>query len=171
LYYKNKIEHIVWREQEAIKSVKRLGESPELSAFLEKSCNDIANSGRREATRLEEALNLIVKASNLTLPSELEETEAHQALKKLIPRRLFRGTLGGDLLKKELGEKEYEWYQEIDEKDSEFWKKAAEILNFMDGKRSVHEIVKAVSAEYTETNLEYVLKFLRDLEKTKLVAF
>jgi hypothetical protein len=74
-------------------------------------------------------------------------------------------------VRKGLSEKEFEWYREIDEKDPEFRKKAAEILNFMDGKRSLHEILRAVSAEYSETNPEDVLKFLRDLEKMNLVAF
>jgi DNA-binding PadR family transcriptional regulator len=57
----------------------------------------------------------------------------------------------------------------VRETDGDFDKKSAEILNFMNGKRSVYEIVKAVSAEYSETNPEHVLKFLRDLEKAKLV--
>jgi formylmethanofuran dehydrogenase subunit E-like metal-binding protein len=43
-------------------------------------------------------------------------------------------------------------------------------MNFMDGKRNVHEITKAISAEYSETTTETVLKLLHDLEKTKLVA-
>ena len=92
-------------------------------------------------------------------------------MKRLIPKRLFKGTLNFDLLKKVLGEKEYEWYQEIDEKDRSFYNKAAEFVNFMDGKRNAYDILKAVSAEYSETNPDYVLKFLRDLEKTNLITF
>lgn len=55
------------------------------------------------------------------------------------------------------------------EKDEDFDKKSAEVLNFMNGKRSIYEIVKAVSAEYSETNPEHVVKLLQDLEKAKLV--
>jgi hypothetical protein len=44
-----------------------------------------------------------------------------------------------------------------------------EILNFMDGKRNLLEISRAVSAEYGQTNIEHVLKYLRDLEKCGLV--
>ena len=69
------------------------------------------------------------------------------------------------------GEKEYESYRDMDEKDREFGKKAAEVVNFIDGKRSVFDLANAVSAEYSETNSEHVLKFLRDLEKLKLVSF
>lgn len=170
-YYKNRIEHVTWREQQAIKSVKRLGEHPELTAFIDEYCEDITSQGQRETRKLEEALDFIARTSAIKLPTILEETEAEQELKKLVPERLFKGTLGGDLLKKELGEKEYEWYEEIDEKDAEFGKKMPEVLNFMDGKRTALDIVKAVSAEYTQTNVEHVLKFLRDLEKIKLITF
>jgi hypothetical protein len=92
-------------------------------------------------------------------------------LKSLLPRKLFKGTLDFELLKKAIGEKEYEWYGEVGEKDADFGKKEAEILNFMDGKRSAHDILKSVSAEYSETNPEHVLRFLKDLEKAKLVVF
>jgi hypothetical protein len=170
-YYKSKIEHIIWREQQAIKSVKRLGKSPELNAYLDKRCEDIASQGKKEIARLDETLSFIMKTTHLGHLPKLEERKADKKPWTLIPRRLFKGTLSADLLKKELGEKEYAWYLEIDEKDREFTKKMAEVLNFMDGKRSVHEIVRAVSAEYSEKNPEYLLKFLRDLEKTRLVAF
>jgi hypothetical protein len=169
-YYKNKLEHVAWREQHAIKSVKRLGENHELNAFLDKHCEDIASLGQKEIGKLDEALSFIAKASNVTLPAKLEETEAENELTKLIPRRLFRGTFGLSL-KKELGEKEYEWYEKIIEKDSAFNLKLGEALNFMDGKRNAYDILKAVSAEYTETKPEEMLKVLKDLEKLKLITF
>ena len=89
----------------------------------------------------------------------------------LMPKRLFKGSLDSGLFQKELGEKEYEWYEEIGDKDPDFEKKSAEILNFMGGKRNAYEILRAVSAEYAETDPEHVLKFLKDLEKTKLITF
>ena len=105
LYSKNKIAHVVWREQEAARSVKRLGETPELNAFLDKYCADIANFGQKETTRLKEALNFVAKTSGVTLPAKLEETEAEAELKKLIPKKLFKGTLDTEVIKKALGER------------------------------------------------------------------
>jgi hypothetical protein len=170
-YYKSKIEHAIWREQQAIKSAKRLGEHPELTVFLDKYCEDITNHGKREITKLEEILNFIAKTSALTMPTKLEETQTDEELKKMIPKRLFKGTLSENLLKQAIGEKEYEWYEKIDEKDVDFEKKMAEIINFMDGKLTAHDIVKAVSAEYSPTDQEHALKFLRDLEKAQLITF
>ena len=168
--FKNKIQHFVWREQQAVKSVTRVGQTQELKALLDEYCKDIEDFGKKEDGRLLQALNFVAKTWALTLPATVEVGDTKNEVRKLVPRRLFKGTLDFGALRKSLGEKEYEWY-EIDERDREFQKKAAEILNFMDGRRSLHDILNAVSAEYNETNPEYVLKFLRDLEKMGLVAF
>jgi hypothetical protein len=167
-HYKNRIEHFAWREKEAVKSVRRLGESPELNASLSEHCRNIADLATQEIARLQETLSFIAKTSSLTLPSQAEHAEPDKEL-GIVPKRLFKGTLDSSVLKKVLSEKELEWYEEVRETDGDFDKKSAEISNFMNGKRSVYEIVKAVSAEYSETNPEHVLKFLRDLEKAKLV--
>jgi hypothetical protein len=171
IYYKNRIEHFVWREQEAVKSVRRLGESPELDVFLEDCCRDIVNVGMRETEKIEYALNFVARTLAIRLPIKLPETQTETELKRLIPRRLFKGTLSEDTLKQTLGEREYEWYLEIMERDLDSQKKMIEIVNFIDGKRSVHDIIKAVSAEYGAAEPEFVLKFLRDLEKTNFITF
>lgn len=169
-YYTSKIEHVVWREQQSVKSVKRLGEHPELTTLIDKHCEDIRNLGKSETRKLEETLNFIAKTSAIKL-EKLEETQADQEAKRLAPKKLFKGTLNDDVLKKAIGEEEYEWYELIDDKDEDFSKKMAEILNFMDGKRNAHDIIKAVSAEYSPTDPENVMKFLKDLKKAKLVTF
>ncbi|MEM2118297.1 MAG: DUF4910 domain-containing protein [Candidatus Bathyarchaeia archaeon] len=171
VYYKSKIAHITWREQEATKSAQKLAQTPKLAAFISRLCEEIANQGKQKTARIEETLNFIAETSALTIPTTIEETEQEKELKKLVPKRLFKGTLSFDILKKALGEKEYEWYEEIWEKDPQFGKKIGELINFMDGKRNAHQILTAVSAEYNETNPELALKFLRDLEKAKLLTF
>jgi DNA-binding PadR family transcriptional regulator len=170
-YYRNKIEHVTWREQQAIKSVRRLGEHPEITVFIDKYCEDVANMAKRETQKLDETLDYLARTSAAKTPATLAKSETETELEKLVPKRLFKGTLSTDLLKKQLGEKEYEWYEEIDEKDGEFSKKMLEILNFMNGQRTGYDIAKAVSAEYTQTDPEHVLKFLRDLEKMKFINF
>jgi hypothetical protein len=168
--YKNKIEHVAWRERQAIKSVKRLGENPELNAFLDDFCEDIADLAKRETTRLTDAVRFVAKALSLT-PLVHTGAMASSAELERVPTRLFKGTFDLTALKKVIGEKEYEWYLKIDEKDANFKKKTGEILNFINEKRSVHEITNAVSAEYDPTDPDHVLKFLRDLEKAKLISF
>jgi hypothetical protein len=164
-----KIEHVIRREQQAIRSVLRLGESPELNAFVNAYCEDIEDLGKQEIARVRDVLTFVVDAANLKLPAESKDGQQDE-LKKMIPRRQFKGTLGFDLVRKGLGEEEFEWYRQVEEEDKEFGKKMVEILNFMDGKRSMLEILNAVSAEYSETKPENALKLVRDLEKLKLVA-
>ncbi len=169
-YHRNKLEHLVWREQQAVKSVERLATNPELNALIKNLGEDLANHAEKAATKLEQTLNFICKNSSITISTRSEETQAETQLKKLVPKRLFKGTLGSDTLEKALGEKESEWLQELEDK-REFDKKAAEIVNFMDGKRSAFEILKAVSAEYSDTDPEHVLRYLKNLEKTRFITF
>lgn len=169
--YEDKMEHIVSREKRAIESIQGLGDSSELVELIARFEEDIDHFGQLEIARFEETLTRFVKMAGVILPAQLEETEMTEEAKNLVPKRLFKGTLNSDVLKKELGEKEYEWYEEITKKDRDFRKKTYEILNFMDGKRTVYDITKAVSAEYNETSLEHVMKFMRDLEKVNLISF
>ena len=170
-HYRDKMAHLLWREQEAVRSVRRLAESRELESFIEKRCEDIRNLADIEMARFDETLESIAKGLKAKLPLKPEETKADRESRKMVPRRLFKGTLSMGALRRELGDEEYEWYEKMTDKDLDFEKKVLELVNFMDGKRNVHEIARAVSAEYTETTTETVLKLLRDLEKTKLVAF
>jgi hypothetical protein len=84
---------------------------------------------------------------------------------------MFKGTLNLEILIETLGEKEYDWYRHLDESDYNSGNKLYELLNFMDGKKSLHEIVKAVSSEYTPMDMDMALRFVRDLEKSRLLKF
>jgi hypothetical protein len=166
-HFTNRIEHFARREKEAVKSVRRLGESPELVASVDEHCMTIEDMARREIALLQETLTFIGKTSALILPSETADKEQERL--RAIPKRLFRGTLDSSFLKKTLSDDELKWYEQAREKDLDFDKKLAEVLNFMDGKRSIYEIVKAVSGEYSQTDPEHVVKFLQDVEKAKLI--
>jgi hypothetical protein len=170
-YGTSRIEHIAWREQQAIQSVRKLAENPELDEYLKKYREDIRAFAQREMANLEMTLDYVAKTLNAKIAQEPEEATAYREAKKTIPRRLFKGSLNTDTFREALGEKEYEWYQDMSEKDPDFTKKTYEMLNFMDAKRSAFEIAEAVSAEYSPTDIEPVLKFMRDLQKTGFIAF
>ena len=169
-YHCERLEHIVWREQQATRSVIRLGENPEVNTLLDGLCRDIEATGRQQISLLIQTLTHLIKTANIILPP-IEETAADKEAKTLVPKRLFKGNLNSDHFKKLLGEEEYKWYTEIDKQDPAFNKKMPEILNFANSKRNALQITKAVSAEYTPTDTEHVLKYLKDLQKTKLIAF
>ncbi len=167
--YRNKLERASWREQQAIASTKIIAHNPETDKVLTESCDQIARLSEEEVERLRKTLKFVEKELRLRIPASQKE-KLSPRFEKLRPKRMFKGTLGLSL-KKELGEKEYEWYQQKMESGSDFNLKLFEILNFADGKRNVVDIANAVSGEYTETSPEDVAKILRDLEKLKLISF
>lgn len=169
-YHRNRLEHVVQREKEAVNSVKRLASSTKLENFIDAFTKEIYVAGKTEIVRINEVLSYTAKSAGVSVPNRIEETKTEKKSKKIIPQRLFKGSLSMDTVKRALTEKEYEWYEEKGKKDAAFGVKMAEVLNFMDGKRTLYEIIKAVSAEYTETKAEDVLKFLRDLERMRLVS-
>jgi aminopeptidase YwaD len=170
LRYKNRLEHAGWREQQAIESTKRIAQNPATDAALKESCEQIAKLSKNEVELLEKTLTFLGKKLKIRISAKLKETESSTRSGKLHPKRLFKGTLGISL-KKELGEKKYEWYEKKIESDPGFNLKLFEILNFADGKRNLNEIARAVSAEYTETDPGDVTKILQDLKKLRLVLF
>jgi hypothetical protein len=169
--FRNNMQHIVWREKKAVDSVRELASSPELEERISRYQADIEHYGQTETEHFDEAVTYIAKTRGLALPSQPEKTKPTEKAQTLVPKRLFKGTLNSDAFKRKLGETDYRWYEEIRKKDKDFRKKTYEIVNFIDGKRSVIEITRAVSAEYGETELEHVLKFIRDLETAKFVSF
>ena len=170
-FHKGRIEHIVWREIQAAKSAKRIAESPELDAHLSEHCKSLTDIGKLEIAKVDEFLAFVEKASKMKLPSRIEETEAEKQMKKLVPKRLFKGSLSNDALREKLGPKNYEWYDTASQKDLHFGQKMLEIVNFIDGKRTVHEIVRFVSGEYGLTDSEHALRFVKDLEKAGFIRF
>jgi hypothetical protein len=165
-HHKNKVEHITQREKQALHTVKKLATNPDIDALIEKFTKHIDETSNNAIARIHETVLLISKSLGITLPTQLEETEAEKKAKTIIPTRQLKCTLGMDTFKRLIGEEQYKWYEETSEKDTKSALKRFEILNFMNGKRTLHDIVKAVSAEYGETNIEHALRFVKDLEKT-----
>ncbi len=168
--HKCKMEHTLWREKQATASVKKLAYGLELEAMIQHSDQSIETAAKHAQQRIDETLSFMSKTLGIPIPTHIEESEADKKAKAIIPKRMFKGTLSTETFKKLLGEEEYKRYEEAGKKDTKLPLKNAEILNFMDGKRTLYEIIKAVSAEYTEINTEYALKFINDLEKTNLVT-
>ncbi|MCK4633726.1 hypothetical protein KAT42_02745, partial [Candidatus Bathyarchaeota archaeon] len=166
---KNKIEHIMWREKQAIKSVKRIGSTVELNIITQYT-KDIEQKCQLELKRFNEILTYMAKTAGITFPIQSQELEIVKQARKYVPSRLFKGPLSTDALKKAIGEEQFEWLEETSKKDKEFRKKTYEIINFMNGKRSIYDIAKAVSAEYSETNPDFVMKFIQLLEKANFIS-
>lgn len=167
-YHVSILDLIAQREQEAVNSVKRLASSKELDTHAKESDRQILQVVQAGKSTIEKTAAYLAKTIKLKIP-KIKETREETKAKSVIPIRTYKGTLNMDLVKKAIGEKEYEWYEKIEEQDRAFKKKMPEILNFMDGKRTLLSIIQAVSAEYGPTDIKHVVKCLQDLQKCKLV--
>jgi len=170
-YHRARLEHASRREQAAAKSVTRLSDSRKLRAFLDRHCVEIEALGRREQDRFEEVVHHIEEDLGVDLRPSRIKGSIPQAGMDRVPKKLFRGTLCYDVIRDTLSSADYERFQDLEDSDPGFYKKTIEILNFMDGRRSIADIVRAVSAEYSPTEPKTVKAYLEFLEKMALVEF
>ena len=86
-----------------------------------------------------------------------------------IPLRLTRGPLSFSLPESSLPEPERAWYRSPDfplHGDARF-----ELVNLIDGKRTVSEIRNALSAEFTPFKTEAIARYLEDLVKAGVIKW
>jgi hypothetical protein len=103
---------------------------------------------------------------------EFPPNETYEKASVLKPMRRFKGPLPRNILLEKLSEDESEWYNSNREMAGENWgSKMYEIINLMDGQRSVLDIRHIISCEFGETDIEYVLHYVQDLKKVGLVEF
>ena len=98
--------------------------------------------------------------------------DLYKKASSLKPKRLFKGPLPWGYLREKLDEKSFSWHEKNREKARGISRsKASEIVNLMNGKRTLLYIRHIVSCEYDETDVEYILHFAKDLEKLGLIEF
>jgi len=168
---RNRLEHIAWREMQAVKSTRKLAGSSELNSLIVRLTKDIAAQGKFGLTRIQETLALIQKTTGTRISQRPRLTPAEKQASKIISKRTFKGTLSSEILsRKTLSQKDFEWYTKISRKDKQFNQKLAEILNLSVGRQNLQQIINAVSAEYTPVNVQHVLRILRHLQKQGLIT-
>ncbi len=168
---RTRLTHVASREHAAIESAERLGKTKATSSLVKRCQREIEAIASQEGSKLEEVLTVLTTNEGISLPKAQPETKLNRELRRITPRKTFKGTLCIDLVKEKLGRKEYAKFRSIGEKDSEFDSKAVETLNFMDGERSGLDILNAVSSEYGRTDPKMLLRFIVELEKIGLVKF
>ncbi len=168
-FHKMRIEHVTWREQEAVRSVLRLADDRVLRAHVDKRMKAVAAQGEMELECLREMVDLAEDELDITLPARPSESKAERESRGLVPKRRFKGTLSWDTFMDRAGEDRASWYDGVESKDRDFSRKVYEVLNFTDGRRSIHEIVRTVSAEFGPTDSAVMLRMMRDMERAGLV--
>lgn len=162
----NVVSHATRREAQAVASAGLLASDPgvkrEIGA-LKGHLDEAALSFPKEA-------NLAYKrlcAGLGVMPKPLALSDEERAMSRLVPVRApgFIGPLEGDYLEEKLG---LNVFDEIGLRGR--GAEAYEALNFADGKRSLHEIAMAVSAEFGPVSAANVRAFFSVLERAGLVT-
>lgn len=123
----------------------------------------VRDYGDYEVKRLRE---ISVKYS---IPVGIEYSDAESKARGIIPIRCFKAPLDFNMLRRVAGEDTYSKYLEMFEHNRNLRNILDEVVNFMDGRRSLLEIYWKVLAEYGNVNLKQILEFIEDLEKVNLV--
>ncbi len=168
---KARISHAERREKDAVATALRFASSKATNSMARRCQSEIGVIASQEISKLEEVVRFVAENTQLTIPVKVPDTKTVKELKRIVPRKLFLGTLSGDLLKDKFGRKGLEIIEKMSEKDRDFDNKTVEAFNYMDGRRTAADILAAVSSEYGTTDADDMLRLLKDLEKYELIEF
>lgn len=169
-YHKDRIEHIVIREQRAVGSVLALTAGKELEKLVNMLAESLSSIGGMTLDAVDRTVLTVARSLGCKTLGAPRDTKAERRSKSLVPSKKFKGTLPWGDLQDLLTERQRSAYKKIDAEDIDFSSKIAETVNLIDGKRTVNEIVLTLCAEYGPTEPESILTLLRDLEGLKLVS-
>jgi aminopeptidase YwaD len=156
-------------EIDAVRSVERLvmtSRVRELTHFLG---NELLSFSAAEKKKVDYFYSDLRRAHGIE-PQPFTLSEEEKAMSRIIPKRLFRGPISQFYFEDLMGEG-IEWYQNYGRSDRNWSNRRTEIVNFMDGHRTLLDIYYAVSTEYGRSDPSAYLKFIKDLEKHGLVAY
>lgn len=165
---RDRLQHIIVREQKAVESISRIDDEAGTDGFVKMQVASLMDHGRLESARLEAVIESLFPGGKMLPDARLSKAE--KRLRGIIPKRLFKGTLDDAFVLKMLGVDRCRWYDEAEERDSWFSRKTYEMVNLMDGRRDMLEIVRFVSAEYGPTDHEDVFRFLDDMREMRLIS-
>ena len=153
------------REVKALKSVEKLSEK--VSEQLKEMEKQLKNLSEAEKAKLKGIYERIAKEENVEIMQE-EQEEAVIETQKLIPKRIHEGPIRSIRQNDIENEEDRKWL-------SEFLSRARgstlELLNFVDGKRSVYDITIAVSLEYRDLEPADVKRFFDLYESVGRITY
>lgn len=170
-FHKARLDHVVEREQGAVRSVLMLARTRDLETYVDRQVKNLAEAGRRDIDTLRTTVGNLAASLKIRIPENPRETGTEREARKMVPKRRFRGTLPWSDMMEMFCEKSRAEYKRLEDTDLDFASKVAEAVNLMDGSRSAYDIALALSAQYAPTDPAFVTMLLRDLKTIKLVSF
>jgi hypothetical protein len=155
-----------------VREVKELG-GDDTGKLIEGMAETLLGQAERAVERIDSFYRLLLEQHGLEGKS-YEPSEPYVKTESLVPRCLSDGPLSSALenIREELGDERADWYSEyFGSPMTRLGGDAFEILNLVDGERSLLDIRDIVSFEFKETSVEYVLHFVKDLQEMGLIDY
>jgi len=154
-----------------MREVNELCKNEASQKIIHQLAEDLNQQAEREAEKIELMYKIFIKRYGLKSGNFRPHSEYEEA-SRLRPKRLFKGPLPWDAVSEKLDAMSLDWYDRNRAKaGGSYESKTYEIVNLMNGKRTLMDIRHIISCEYDETDVEFVLHFAKDLEKIGLISF
>jgi aminopeptidase YwaD len=165
-------EYWAGRATAAVKSVKTIAPNDkDVERLCEQYAAEIEEISKKEWKKAENAINLIntSKGLILTKPKKKRLTKIEKETKKVVVKRLYKGTLSTRYWMKKLSPIENEAWREYGKLHPDGRSVSGISLYWCDGKRNLLEVSNLVEFETGKTDTEYLLKHYQTMEKIGLV--
>jgi hypothetical protein len=158
-------------EGKNIKEIKELCSDDVGQEMIDKLAEDLIKQADREKGKIDSMVEIFIQRYGLK-PGNFRPGREYMEASRLRPKRLFKGPLPWNAMNEKLDPQSLAWYKTNRAKaGGSYGSKIYEIVNLMDGKRTLLDIRHIVSCEYDETEVEFVLHYAKDLEKIGLISF
>jgi len=159
-------------EASHVREVKELYGAGVTGRLIDGVAEVLLRQSEREREKIDTCHGLLLRQYGLE--GELfEPGELHEKASMMRPRRLSRGPLSNaiEMIREEIGDERADWYSEyFGRPTTRLGSEAFEILNLIDGERSLMDIRNIVSLEFKETGLEFIMHFAEDLREMGLIT-
>jgi hypothetical protein len=159
------VEHEILSLADSVKFLAGKTRTP--SGFLSDS---LTRRLQTEEVKLEGVYKNLCKRVGAKTVQEIPLSPAEKKAQRIRPRRLFRGPLDVVKSMRPFPKKEKFWRETI-KKDENYGQRLYETLNYIDGKRSLLEIINLVDAQFPNYDVKIALRFAADLKSLKLLDF
>jgi hypothetical protein len=158
-------------EKARLEEIKELCSEDTSKQVIDEMAKALDNQARTEYEKINYMHGLFIHQNRID-EKKFRPGEFYQRAAVVIPVRRFEGPLPSSVIREKMSEEYRDWIAANREKiGSHAGSKQYEIINLMDGNRSLLRIRDIVSCEFTETDIEYVFRFAQELEKLGLVSF
>jgi len=169
-----KIEEAAKREKTAVLSANRLSEDDAVINTLSEEFSILADSEKEKVTSLYEAI-CRERGVEKIIKEKLKESVSAQTL---IPVRTYKGPARPIRPTEVQNKDEQEWLSEFSQKTNPHYNYTTpiggptlELMNFVDGKRTVYDIAISLSTEYSDIDPSEVKRYLDLFENRGLIKY